>query len=66
MIGKVYTWASTVAARESSRRPSFPGKPGKHRVRVLLGSEGAVQVEGGADQRQVRERLGEIAERLAL
>ena len=32
----------------------------------LLGAEGAVEVEGGADEREVREGLREIAKGLAL
>src|SRR5713101_8587487 len=53
----------------SSRRERFyrdPARLSRRSRGVAGGRETAVEIEGGADERQVRERLGEVAEVLRL
>ena len=61
--------AASVWSRDDARWPAIEHERTSAMARspgVAGGRESAVEIEGGADERQVRERLGEVAEVLRL
>jgi hypothetical protein len=56
---------SVASPTEPGRQDAARGLRARARWRISLSAELAVEVDGGADQREVGERLGEVAELLA-